>query len=239
MRKVSSSRGFVAVVTAALLIVIVSSCSPAASDRETKPSTKVDRCKQATSDAAEFDFFGSGKLLVAVIGDSYSLGTGAGIPKEDAWPIVMSKILGVRVAILGEGRTGYLNGGYCGTSRYAGRVSRAVGMSPDVVVVAGGINDVGLGDLTGAAFEVLQGLKEVNHLVVGPVVVPSVDAVGTSAIDLSLRLVASVHGSFFASALGWPIELTEDGLHPTSEGYADYASRVSALLQPRLMLTDR
>lgn len=80
---------------------------------------------------------------VIVLGDSYTEGSGAnGI---QSWAVEMANALGWRdIQPSGSGGTGYLNPGTGGRVKFRDRVQDDVlDRSPDIVIVAGGINDAG------------------------------------------------------------------------------------------------
>jgi GDSL-like Lipase/Acylhydrolase family len=79
---------------------------------------------------------------VVVMGDSFTEGTGATIPQQ-WWSRKMAEALGwYDVAQSGVGSTGYLAPGTGGKVKFRDRVTNdVINLNPDIVIVAGGIND--------------------------------------------------------------------------------------------------
>lgn len=120
---------------------------------------------------------------VVFVGDSITEGTGAG-SVTDGWPIEFSQRLGIdNPVIVALGGTGYLN-------RVAGRpnfrehiedVTEAFpGDRPDIVFVAGGINDCAFHEISDIGIEALAYFRELREaapdmaiVVLGPFVGPS------------------------------------------------------------------
>lgn len=80
-------------------------------------------------------------VRVVVLGDSFTEGTGA--PSPDGFTWAMSRLLGwPDTHASGSGATGYLNPGPSPRVAFQARVQTdVIDLSPDIVIVAGGIND--------------------------------------------------------------------------------------------------
>ncbi len=176
----------------------------------------------------------TGSPTIAVLGDSYTQGTGLSGP-EQAWPTALGEQLGARVVVDGVGTTGFTTPGWCIHSplTYGARLASD---PPDaeVVVVQGGVNDSLLGDpdqVAAAAGDLLGDLQDVPVVVVvGPPAVPGADRREIDTIDAALRRATEDAGRVYVPLAGAGIELLDDELHPTEAGQQRIAELVAAAI---------
>ncbi|MDL5352335.1 SGNH/GDSL hydrolase family protein [Microbacterium sp. zg-YB36] len=165
---------------------------------------------------------------LGILGDSWTTGDTLA-EYRDAWPFVLADETGGEVVVAGQGGTGFSNAGYCGDGAFPARVRALASAQPGRVIVAGGLNDVGL-DATGirsgfsATLDALDGIPVV---VVGPVDVPGRE--GEAEVDATLSEACDDLGVPYVSALGWEVETGADGVHPTAGGARQYAELVAAI----------
>lgn len=159
--------------------------------------------------------------VTTIIGDSYTSGDGLE-NYRDSWAFQYAAITGSETHIAGVGRTGYINGGFCGGQTYTERLPKEIGST---LIVQGGLNDAGEpgDDILKAASKLLASVERVETVVVvGPVDVPGRD--GEAKIDAALAEAADAAGRRYVSALGWKIQLQADGTHPSEKGAKEFAA---------------
>ncbi|WP_322544404.1 GDSL-type esterase/lipase family protein [Rhodococcoides fascians] len=172
----------------------------------------------------------TGSRHIAVIGDSWSVGTGLNNPKAEAFPARLGQLDGATVTVHGQGRTGFVNGGYCGDEPFSTQVEAVLASAPDVVVIEGGLNDTTLEGVSAAAESLLASLKGMPIVVVGPANAPSKDSDDLAAVDNALSEAAAATGATYVPLLSEPIEFRSDDLHPTATGQEQVAELVNAAL---------
>lgn len=167
---------------------------------------------------------------IAIVGDSYTSGDELD-DYTDAWPYMLAKATGQRVALDGIGMTGFVNGGYCGDQSFATRLDRVLATSPDVLIIQGGLNDAtdDAATLAKAATRLIARTADVPRVVmVGPMDVPG--RTGEATADATLKAVAAENHVRYISTLHWSIPLQADQVHPTKAGAAKYAELLSKSL---------
>lgn len=109
-----------------------------------------------------------------VMGDSFTEGVGASFALN-AWAGRLAEKFGWDVWMSGSGGTGYLNPGVNGRKKFRDRVQTdVIAHSPDIVIVAGGINDStytrqAMLDEASALFDQIHaGLPDATLVVIGP-----------------------------------------------------------------------
>lgn len=179
--------------------------------------------------AGTVDVIGSGPLRIAVIGDSYAAGDTLA-DRTDAWVNGFAAETDATVTVLAEGGTGFTNPGFCGDNTFGSRVDRVAETKPDLVIIEGGLNDTGASadDEQTAVRSVLRGLGAFDVVMVGPVAVPAVT--GEAKVDAWLEKAAGSANVRYVSALRWDIDLGPDDKHPSAEGHAEFARRLSAAI---------
>lgn len=187
---------------------------------------------------------------VAVIGDSYTTGTGEGGLGPHSWTARVWRTLareGVRIApdVAAEGRAGYLVPGDHG-SIFGDLTARAVQPGDALVVFFGSRNDQGgdLGMLTAKSHDTFALARRLappaRLLVIGPPW-PSADVPeAILRIRDGLSAEASAAGAAFVDPIGdgWfvgrPDLIGRDGVHPTDAGHEYLADKIAPLIRTQL-----
>jgi lysophospholipase L1-like esterase len=180
---------------------------------------------------------------VVFIGDSWTVGSGA--TGSHGFAPLAAERLGWDYHLLGIGGSGYLMPG--GGGPYMGRVGEAVALHPDLIVVAGSLNDsrADLGRLHEATANTLMRLREeaaetTAILVVGapnsPWTTPSV----IERINQDIAAAADAAGVTFVDPVkeNWtdPADpaIWADELHPNDVGHQRVADALAPLMQEAL-----
>lgn len=175
----------------------------------------------------------------AFIGDSYTVGGGSSRP-ERRWTTLVAEAEGWNESNFGELGSGYLTQGFGGTS-YLQRVESVIAARPDVVVLAGGQNDIGTtGDIEAATWATLtllrQGLPTAELYVVGPTWPEQQPPERLVEIEKAAADAAADVDAQFIPALSWiagrPELMAPDKIHPNDEGHEVIADKVVAALRP-------
>lgn len=161
---------------------------------------------------------------VAILGDSYTAGDELDDRRQGWAYMVGSDIAGV-------GRTGFVNGGYCGNHTYGERLDSVLALKPKTLIIQGGLNDWQAADkVADAAGALLARTGSVPRVVmVGPPDVPGRD--GEAAVDQALRSAVSISDAEYVSALDWDLEFLPDQTHLTPAGHAAFAANVASALK--------
>lgn len=179
-----------------------------------------------------------GRPVAAFIGDSYTVGLGASGP-EHRWTTLVAREEGWRESNFGEGGSGYITKGMEGTS-YLARVDQVIALRPDVVVVAGGQNDISsTGDVAAAVRATLlrlrDGLPDADLYVLGPTWPEPEPPSRLLEVDTAARDAAADVAGRFIPALdllaGRPELIAADGIHANDAGYQVIADRVVAAVE--------
>lgn len=190
-----------------------------------------DRCDRFAADsrARAAAYAGSGERVV-VIGDSWSAGLGLD-RIEDSWP---DRLPG-EVHVAGFSGSGFSElAGSCRGVSFADRAAAAVHGGADLVVVEGGLNDVGQPDAAVRAgfARLVRALEGYDVVVVGPARAPS-RAAGVPHVDALLADLAAAYGVDYVSTTGLTLTYLPDRLHLTPAGhqvFGDYVvDRISDL----------
>jgi acyl-CoA thioesterase-1 len=183
-----------------------------------------DRCARfagSSADRASLDA-GSGPL-VAVIGDSYSVGLGLDRPAR-SWP---SRLPG-RVHVDGFSGSGFsARASGCGRVSFADRAATAA-RGADLVVVEGGLNDTDRSDAEiRAGFErLMASLAGRDVLVVGPVAAPA-RAAAVGRVNALLAWLAADAGAAYLPMTDLALPYLDDRLHLTEAGHDTFGERVA------------
>jgi lysophospholipase L1-like esterase len=181
---------------------------------------------------------------LAFLGDSLTVGVGA--PPERGYAWQTAERLGWPIALVeGVSGSGFLAPGL--GEPMPDRVPAVVAAQPDVVVVAGGTNDVFWGfppdDVERAAAELLAdlraGLPDAAVVVVGPLPTsfegvdapnPTREAVRSAAEAAGVDYLdaGALVGAAVTDAVQWDGYISEDGLHPNELGYGVLADALAA-----------
>lgn len=175
-------------------------------------------------------------------GDSYVEGYGASTPAQ-RWTTLVAEEEGWTEVNLGQGGTGYLNGGpeEGQDDQYGSRIDKIKAANPDIVIVFGSQNDLKFpsSQVAPAIKSTAQRLKsavpDAQLILIGPLN-PGVIAESTRTNDTAVREAAAAVGADYISMLdgGSPLssdrDYFTDGQHPSDAGYAKIAARVEEAL---------
>lgn len=141
--------------------------------------------------------------------------------------------------------TGYVNPGAEGLGPFTepDRIAHVTRDAPDLVIVQGGIADVGKPDVEPAAQSVFDqiraGVPAARVVVLGPMSPPGLDTDAVTAVRDQIRTAAEQAGATFIDPIdeAWitdPALYAKDGINLTTEGHRIYgqnvAERVTGLL---------
>ncbi|MGU3432769.1 SGNH/GDSL hydrolase family protein [Actinomycetes bacterium M1A6_2h] len=180
----------------------------------------------------------SSPLRISVIGDELSTGDNAAGMRDVAWPELVADRTGWAFSVSAVAFAGYAagNGG-----RLADQVATAASSNPDVVLIVGGLNDVGApvglvgqqaSDLFGT---VARALPRAQIVVVGPLwnATPAPDSVAavssaitTAAAGADVPMCDSVTDPWFDTSQTGP-----DTVRPDSDGQLSVAARLETCLR--------
>jgi lysophospholipase L1-like esterase len=217
---------------------------PAASPSATTPPASATPAAGPTSAAPSPTAPAADGPTLAFLGDSLTVGVGA--PPERGYAWQTAERLGWPIALVeGVSGSGFLAPGL--GDPMPDRVPAIVAAQPDVVVVAGGTNDVFWGfppaDVGRAATDLLAelraGLPDAAVVVLGPLptsfdavdapdptreaVRAAAEAAGVDYLDAGALVRAAV-----TDAVQWDGYISEDGLHPNELGYGVLADALAA-----------
>ncbi|BCM92427.1 hypothetical protein IAD21_04307 [Abditibacteriota bacterium] len=184
----------------------------------------------------------SKKLRIAFVGDSYTEGIGANTVWE-GFAAICAHELGAEAILLGSGGTGYLHIPYEGRFPFIDRLGdlKSLNPIPDVIVVAGGINDNAYSDeerynAESSYFEALKtNFPRAKILIIGPW--NPLRHYADSRAD-ALKGCALGHGLPFVDVRDWlpplntPAYIGSDNIHPTPLGHEYLGLRIASELKP-------
>jgi lysophospholipase L1-like esterase len=171
------------------------------------------------------------------IGDSYTEGTGlTGEDLRARWTTVVSGQLGWKEVNAGCAGSGYVRRGLLCNNTFAERIPTVAFTEPDIVVMTGGINDIGSTPAEGAAAAVatlealVAAFPDAHVIVIGGIAYADSTPETVTAINQALSASAGELGVTYIDIgeplLDDPTLLGIDGLHPTVDGHAEVARRV-------------
>lgn len=166
-----------------------------------------------------------------VLGDSYSTGDMLE-DRHDAWTYAVAKSHRLRLNVVAQGGTGYVNEGFCGDGSFSERASK-VPSDGSPVIIEGGLNDLAAdqGVLRDAARRLVDKFSGDRPVVlIGPVDAPNEH--GERAVDATLRSVAADRRTTYISGLAWDdIDFGPDGKHMSPSGHKVFAEHVYEALE--------
>ncbi|MDV3128673.1 SGNH/GDSL hydrolase family protein [Mycobacterium sp. 21AC1] len=176
-----------------------------------------------------------GPVRVSVIGDSYSVGTN----NQVVWPILIAAGSPLSISIAAARDASYA-GGAGQSGRFAEQIDRALASKPSVIVVFGGLGDVGEPDaqITQSAIdlfaELIRRAPTTKLVIIGPIwhTQPVPDVFIT--LDIDIERAARVTHTTYISLIhkDW---LVADGLMqgdsaPTDDGQSVLARELNPIL---------
>ncbi len=192
-------------------------------------STNAGQCEAADAEGRGMTGpFAFGSTRVDVLGDSYAVGTTLPDPQHQAWDVLLAQREHWNLTVRGIGRTGFVNGGYCGDQSYPTRVQQVLADRPQLIVVEGGNNDAGQSGVGAAVRAILAKIPaSVRVVVVGPTDAPGRDASDQQSTNQALGAAV---GHRYISALGWKLDYGPDHIHMTPKGNRQLAAHLAAAL---------
>jgi lysophospholipase L1-like esterase len=179
------------------------------------------------------------ELVLSVLGDSYTARSDASSGPE--WPRLLADSLEWEVHTDAVDASGYLNPG--SGSPFRARLGAVLEPSPDVIVLAGGVADVGTypvpriaEEAAGVVERLVEQAPDSEIVLVSPF---SNGPPGPLTTRLSDRLseIARDNDVTYVDATGWLASGEElfapDGVHPTDLGQQRIAMRMEAALRQR------
>lgn len=171
---------------------------------------------------------GRQRPVAFVLGDSYTEGAGTDAPAVEGFVPILAGELGWDVVTVSISGGGYVNPGVDGTGPFDAAMASAdlAGISPDVVVISGGLNDQGLDAVPDAVNRVIGNVRAWNRTV-PIVVVGMLRPEGPASEDFVARTRTQIADTVAGIASVTYIDMSDltyttvaDGIHPTSEGHA-------------------
>jgi hypothetical protein len=211
---------------------------PPAPTAQTKPATEAPEAAPA-EDSEEPEADAADGPVMVVLGDSFSAESPESAGPE--WPTLLSESLGWEIRTEAAAGSGYLTAG--AGRPFGARVPAVVRQSPDVIVVAGGVADLGahpvdriVAAADGVVSRLVRQAPDAQVVVVSPF---SNGEPGPLTEQLSARLqqVAQQHEAAYVDASGWLVNGT--GLfgaevdQPTDLGQGRIAERMERVLTER------
>lgn len=187
-------------------------------------------CNRATGQATRSDANRAitvGSENVAVIGDSYTAS-----PKTDGWAQRVGTVQRWTLFTDGVSGTGFSSGGPCGSQEYSTRIVHALSLSPQILILQGGLNDTQfpsdvLRSDVGEVLRLSAGVPKV--IVIGPTRAPRVPR--SADVDRTLGSVVTGPGRLYISTLDCQVTYGWDGVHPTPQGYGQLAKCIDDRLE--------
>lgn len=196
--------------------------------------------------AADASYEANRPRVVSWLGDSYTGGSNMGGGEGGGFPKIVSEHFGwqwLYGTVQAVGGTGYVARGPHGTDeRFITRVPGIVRGHPDIVIVAGGINESGepYDTVEPAALEVLrqlrQGLPKARIVVLGPFYPRNPPA---SVYEVRRAIFDAAHQvgiTDLIDPLPWftgpdAVQIGTDGTHPTDQGHQQIAAHLIPALE--------
>lgn len=189
---------------------------------------------------------------IAVIGDSYTSGSGEGGNGAYAWPQLARELLAKRgvefeADVAAQRGAGYGQPGDNGIV-FEDLTAQAVRRNDALVVFFGSRNDqpvdpVKLSDQTAGTFKLARfAAPDARFLVIGPAWPTATPPSAVLAIRDSLRAQAAATGATFVDPIaenwfvGRPDLIGTDGVHPTDAGHAYMAERIAPRIFSQLTI---
>lgn len=168
-----------------------------------------------------------GGRLIAFLGDSYAQGVCLDSPLS-AFPYLCVPVIN-SVLVNGRGGSGYSRSGPWPNSTFLERLPVILQMKPDVLVVQGGLNDLGhkgARDAVSRFYGAVSGAK-IPVFALGVFTPPrSVDKDQAEAFSSWISDAATSAGALYVPTDGWITSFGEDRYHPDEFGHQQIAARL-------------
>lgn len=187
-------------------------------------------------------------VTAAFLGDSYVVGAGVRprpLARYLGFAALASRKLRWEATYFSQGATGYANNGHLRDASYKAfpeRVVDVVSAQPNIIIVAGGLNDQFHPDETGPAavrtYTLIRDLAPQARLVVIGAFNPYPAApAGMNEASSAIRdaATAAADDFFDPQELGWLPQagVSRDGIHPTRSGHRSIARGFVAAMNSR------
>lgn len=240
--------GLVALLVATLALVALALRTPTPpsqmSTRAPATSPSVSAQPESSSSPSVPAVIGAGAKVV-FLGDSFAAGSGASAPGA-RWTSILSAENGWNETNLASAQTGYVRAGQTGTCTpascppFTGVTAKAVAAAPDLVVISGGANDLGVptADVAAAVTrtigEIRAGAPGARVVVINPWwdLRPQDGRLADYATVISRA--ATEAGATWIDT-GQPLAgkralMVDDGMQPNDQGHRQLAAEVTAAL---------
>lgn len=173
------------------------------------------------------------KPLIAFLGDSYTQGQKMDDPL-DAFPYIAAEIAGDSALVNGRGGSGFVFDGPCADQAFSYRIDSVLSHDFDVLVVQGGVNDLGRSGQDRAARDLLAAVRthrpNTTVLLVGPAAAPGVSRSEVDATAEGMSRAAETAEASFIDLRDLSIDFLPDGVHPTITGHETIGEAVAKVL---------
>jgi len=181
------------------------------------------------------------KVRVAYLGDSLTSGTKLGGLGAKGWPAIIAEHHGWTPHIAAIGGSGFVNEGIGGKGTFSSRVDDVAASKPDIVIIAGGMNDVQFSQSREnvSARTTLKALHrrlpKAKIVMIGPLYTKQKTDPGLAGVHAALETATSETKVMWVDSTGWfdgrTSLIAKDGALPTDRGHAYIAAKVEAALQ--------
>ncbi len=224
----------VMLMAAVLMAAVLTACGTSKTSSSTQAPTTTQVSTSATT--------------IAIVGDSFTEGTGFGGLDPHNWVPLMTAQLerdgySVNTAVEAGGSSGYTKPGYRNLT-FAQMVKLVVTPSTNYVIIFGGFNDhVSASDeLDTASSQLYAEVKKIAPLatliVIGPLlpdedlapkIIPVRDVLKKNAQAAGVLFIDPIAEGWFSGANSKMI--STDGIHPNDEGHQAMAERIAAIIE--------
>ncbi|MFJ4654736.1 SGNH/GDSL hydrolase family protein [Nocardia sp. NPDC088792] len=230
----------------AVLTLSLVTCDMAVTRSESHPAPAAGKVRGPILDSAIND---AHRPVLAVLGASFSYGTGAGSPAQ-AWPEVLASALGWRAVVSADPGAGFIAGG----AHALGPLDRLLPkldlphLHPALVIIQSGHNDVGQPEprlRAGVEALIRQIRVESPESMIAVLTVfptgdhPAQAVWDTDSVIVSAARAADPHTFVFDPLVSkWHFPRLADGLHPTDAGHRWIAGQLASGLRADGLLHD-
>lgn len=179
---------------------------------------------------------GDAAPVVAVLGDSFVVGTGS-TGNSAGWVPRVDALLDVDVNAFGQIGTGFVNPGT--GEPYGARVSRVLESDPDYLLIQATLNDTAwttqeVVEAAAGVFDTVSTSRpDLPVAIVGPIWLWSEDQADILRLRQGLAELAASRGIPYIDPTGWITDATAsaligpDNIHPNDDGYQVIANNIA------------